>query len=197
MHQKKQLFGHPAGLYILFFTELWERFSYFGMRAILVLFLVSSTTGDNPGFGWTETEALKLYGIYTFLVYLSSIPGGILADKWLGQKKAVFIGGVLLVLGHSILAIQALWAFYTGLALIIAGVGFLKPNISTMVGGLYLPGDDRRDKGFTIFYIVFNAELINYTFMDFLEKLLVPHLQLHELIFSVVLKQTVLIVRKQ
>ncbi|WP_026898357.1 peptide MFS transporter [Daejeonella oryzae] len=157
MKQEKQLFGHPAGLYILFFTELWERFSYYGMRALLVLFLVASVNGDNPGYGWTESEALKLYGIYTFLVYLSSIPGGIIADKWLGQKKTVFIGGLLLVIGHSILAYQALWAFYTGLAFIIAGVGCLKPNISTMVGGLYPQGDDRRDKGFTIFYIGINV----------------------------------------
>ncbi len=156
MKQSKEIFGHPAGLYVLFFTELWERFSYYGMRAILVLFLVSSASGDNPGFGWTETEALKLYGIYTFLVYLSSVPGGILADKWLGQKKTVMLGGLLLVLGHSILAVQALWAFYTGLAFIISGVGCLKPNISSMVGGLYPIGDDRRDKGFTIFYIGIN-----------------------------------------
>lgn len=156
MENRSQLFGHPKGLYILFFTELWERFSYYGMRALLVLFLVASTTGENPGFGWTEVEALELYATYTFLVYLSSIPGGYIADKWLGQKKSVMLGGAFLVIGHSILAIQALWAFYTGIAFIIAGVGCLKPNISTMVGGLYPPGDDRRDKGFTIFYIGIN-----------------------------------------
>jgi len=157
MENQKQLFGHPIGLYYLFFTELWERFSFYGMRALLVLFLVSSVNGKNAGFGWTEHDALKLYGIYSFLVYLSSIPGGILADKWLGQKKAVMLGGLLLVAGHSILAVQALWAFYTGITLIIAGVGCLKPNISTMVGGLYKPGDDRRDKAFTIFYIGINT----------------------------------------
>lgn len=156
MKNQKELFGHPAGLYILFFTELWERFSYYGMRALLVLFLVASTTGANPGFGWTKVEALSLYGIYTALVYISSIPGGIIADKWLGQKKAVMLGGWLLVAGHGILAVQAEWAFYTGIVLIVAGVGCLKPNISTMVGGLYAVGDDRRDKGFTIFYIGIN-----------------------------------------
>ncbi|MEJ7694789.1 peptide MFS transporter [Daejeonella sp.] len=155
--QQKQLFGHPRGLYILFLTEMWERFSYYGMRALLVLFLVSTVNGENPGYGWTSTEALKLYGIYTFLVYLSSIPGGILADKYIGQKKAVIVGGVLLVIGHSILAVQNITAFYIGLGLIIAGVGCLKPNISTMVGGLYPKGDDRRDKGFTIFYIGINV----------------------------------------
>lgn len=155
--QRKQLFGHPRGLYVLFLTEMWERFSYYGMRALLVLFLVSSVKGENPGFGWTSSEALKLYGIYTFLVYLSSIPGGILADRYIGQKKAVILGGLLLVAGHSILAFQSLWTFYIGLGLIIAGVGCLKPNISTMVGGLYPKGDDRRDKGFTIFYIGINV----------------------------------------
>jgi len=157
MPQRKQIFGHPAGLFVLFFTEMWERFSYYGMRAILVLFLVASTKSANAGFGWTDTEALKLYGIYTFLVYLSSIPGGIIGDRWLGQKKTVMLGGVLLVVGHSILAIQSLWAFYTGLAFIISGVGCLKSNISTMVGGLYAPGDDRRDKGFSIFYVGINV----------------------------------------
>jgi len=151
-----ELFGHPMGLYILFFTEMWERFSYYGMRAILVLYLVSATTGGNAGLGWTSSEALVLYGWYTMLVYVVSIPGGILADKVFGQKKAVLIGGIILVCGHGILAVEEMWAFYTGLGLIIAGVGLLKPNISTMVGGLYKVGDIRRDKGFTIFYIGIN-----------------------------------------
>lgn len=153
---QKELFGHPVGLYILFFTEMWERFSYYGMRAILVLYLVSATTEGNAGLGWTQSEALALYGWYTMLVYVVSIPGGILADKVFGQKKAVLIGGIILVAGHTILAVEEMWAFYSGLALIIAGVGLLKPNISTMVGGLYKEGDIRRDKGFTIFYIGIN-----------------------------------------
>lgn len=152
-----QLFGHPVGLYVLFFTELWERFSYYGMRAILVLYLTSETRSENPGMGWLDGEALALYGWYTMLVYLASIPGGIIADKILGQKKAVMWGGLLLCAGHGILAVEALWAFYLGLGLIIAGVGMLKPNISTMVGGLYAQGDERRDKGFTIFYIGINV----------------------------------------
>ncbi|GGD53758.1 peptide MFS transporter [Muriicola marianensis] len=153
---QKQLFGHPVGLYILFFTEMWERFSYYGMRAILVLYLVARTTEDNPGLGWTNGEALALYGWYTMLVYVASIPGGWIADKFLGQKKSVLYGGILLVIGHSVLAIEQMWAFYSGLGFIIAGVGMLKPNISTMVGGLYKQGDIRRDKGFTIFYIGIN-----------------------------------------
>lgn len=156
LSQQKQLFGHPVGLYVLFFTEMWERFSYYGMRAILVLYLVAETAGDNAGLGWTNGEALALYGWYTMLVYVASIPGGWIADKILGQKKSVLFGGILLVAGHSILAIEEMWAFYSGLGLIIAGVGMLKPNISTMVGGLYEQGDIRRDKGFTIFYIGIN-----------------------------------------
>ena len=153
---QKELFGHPVGLYILFFTEMWERFSYYGMRAILVLYLVSATTGGNAGLGWTRSEALALYGWYTMLVYVASIPGGMIADKLLGQKKTVLVGGLILVAGHTILAVEQMWAFYSGLVLIILGVGMLKANISTMVGGLYKPGDIRRDKGFTIFYIGIN-----------------------------------------
>ena len=155
--KQKELFGHPVGLFVLFFTEMWERFSYYGMRAILVLYLVGLTTDANPGLGWSNGEALALYGWYTMMVYVMSIPGGIIADKLLGQKKSVLVGGVLLVLGHSILAIEEMWAFYTGLVLIVCGVGMLKPNISTMVGGLYKKGDIRRDKGFTIFYIGINV----------------------------------------
>ena len=154
---QRELFGHPVGLFILFFTEMWERFSYYGMRAILVLYLVQATTDANPGLGWSNGEALALYGWYTMLVYVASIPGGWIADKLIGQKKSVLYGGILLVAGHSILAVEQLWAFYTGLALIVAGVGMLKPNISTMVGGLYRQGDIRRDKGFTIFYIGINV----------------------------------------
>lgn len=154
---QKQLFGHPVGLYVLFFTEMWERFSYYGMRAILTLYLVEQTTSDNPGLGWTNGEALALYGWYTMMVYVMSIPGGIIADKLLGQKKSVFLGGVLLLLGHSVLAVEQMWAFYSGIVLIVLGVGMLKPNISTMVGGLYKEGDIRRDKGFTIFYIGINV----------------------------------------
>ena len=154
--QQKELFGHPIGLFVLFFTEMWERFSYYGMRAILVLYLVAETTEINPGLGWTKGEALSLYGWYTMMVYVMSVPGGYLADKFLGQRKSVTIGGVLLLIGHSVLAVENLTAFYAGLIFIVLGVGMLKPNISTMVGGLYKQGDVRRDKGFTIFYIGIN-----------------------------------------
>lgn len=154
---EKELFGHPVGLYILFLTEMWERFSYYGMRGILVLYITAKTVGENPGLGWLDAEALSLYGWYTMLVYVASIPGGIIADKIIGQKRSVMVGGFLLVAGHGILSIEQMWAFYTGLGLIVAGVGMLKPNISTLVGGLYGEGDERRDKGFSIFYIGINV----------------------------------------
>lgn len=153
---KKELFGHPIGLFILFFTEMWERFSYYGMRALLVLYMTASASAIDPGMGWSGKDAIALYGWYTMLVYVASIPGGWIADKFLGQKKTVFWGGMLLVAGHGILSVPQDWAFFTGLILIILGVGGLKPNISTMVGGLYKEGDIRRDSGFTIFYIGIN-----------------------------------------
>ncbi|WNJ21166.1 peptide MFS transporter [Pontibacter sp. G13] len=148
--------GHPAGLFVLFFTEMWERFSYYGMRGILTLYIAASATAADPGLGWTTKDALWLYGWYTMLVYVMSIPGGYIADKFLGQKKTVYLGGLLLCAGHGVLAIPDKTAFFIGLGLIILGVGCLKPNISTMVGGLYRPGDPRRDSGFTIFYIGIN-----------------------------------------
>lgn len=154
-HQK-ELFGHPVGLFILFFTEMWERFSYYGMRGILVLYIATSATAVDPGLGWSNKDAIWLYGWYTMLVYVASIPGGWVADKFLGQKKTVMLGGLLLCIGHITLAIPNEWAFFIGLILIILGVGGLKPNISTMVGGLYKDGDIRRDSGFTIFYIGIN-----------------------------------------
>ena len=156
--QEKTIFGHPAGLYILFFVEMWERFSYYGMRAILTLYLAAPIIMGDPqsGFGWTNAETLSFYGTYTMFVYLMSIPGGWVADKYIGQKKAVMLGGLLLCAGHGILAVDAEWAFFTGLILIVVGVGFLKPNISTMVGGLYKKGDNKRDTGFYIFYMGIN-----------------------------------------
>ena len=165
-HQK-ELFGHPIGLYVLFFTEMWERLSYYGMRAILVIYMIATAMDKNgAGLGWTRGEALALYGWYVMLVYVVSIPGGIIADKYLGQKKAVMLGAFILVLGHGTLAIEATWAFFAGLGLIILGVGMLKPNISTMVGGLYAKGDIRRDKGFSIFYIGINlGSLLATTFI--------------------------------
>ncbi len=163
----RELWGHPIGLYVLFLTEMWERFSYYGMRAILVIYMIATATDPNgPGLGWSDEEALMLYGWYVMLVYLLSIPGGILADRLWGQRKTVMIGAITLVAGHGTLAIEETWAFFTGLGLIILGVGMLKPNISTMVGGLYREGDIRRDKGFSIFYIGINlGSLLATTFV--------------------------------
>ena len=154
--ERKKLWGHPVGLYILFFTELWERFSYYGMRAILVLYLTAKHDELNPGFGWDNASALELYGWYTMLVYAMGVPGGLLADRLIGQKKSVMLGGLLIIIGHALLVINGVWEFYSGLFFIILGVGALKPNISSMVGGLYRQGDAKRDSAFTIFYVGIN-----------------------------------------
>jgi len=149
-----RLAGHPVGLLVLFFTELWERFSYYGMRGILILYLVA--TVQDGGLGLNTATAGAIYGLYTSMVYLAGLPGGWLADRVFGQRRAVLIGGVLIAAGHFTLALQSVAAFYTGLALIVAGTGLLKPNISAMVGQMYAPDDDRRDAGFTFFYMGIN-----------------------------------------
>ena len=149
---EKEIFGHPVGLFMLFFTEMWERFSYYGMRALLVLYLIAEVAGDNPGLGWTKGEASSLYGWYTMLVYITPIIGGILADRLLGFRKAIMIGAVLMTLGHLSLAFHPMPAFYLGLALLVVGNGFFKPNISSIVGQLYPENSDKKDSGYTIFY---------------------------------------------
>ena len=148
--------NHPTGLFTLFFTELWERFSYYGMRAILVLYIISDVNSNNPGLGWSNSEAISLYGWYTALVYLLCVPGGWLADKFISHEKAVLYGGWILCAGHLLLAIKNINVFFLGLSFIIIGVGLLKPSISTLVGSLYKRNDLRRDQGFTIFYIGIN-----------------------------------------
>ena len=144
------LFGHPTGLYTLFFAEMWERFSYYGMRALLVFYMIK-------GFlGYTDTEAYGVYGAYTALVYATPFIGGLLADKLLGARKSVVLGGLLMAGGHLLMTIEQEQAFFVALALLIAGNGFFKPNISTIVGSLYPEGSAKRDGGFTIFYIGIN-----------------------------------------
>ena len=157
-----QMRNHPKGLFILFFAEMWERFSYYGMRALLVLYLTKH-------FLFTDGQAYGIYGAYTTLVYVTPVIGGVLADRYLGQRKAVLFGAILLVLGHLGMAFEGepvtvaaersgsiMNIFYLSLALIIAGVGFLKANISAIVGELYEKTDERRDGAFTIFYVGIN-----------------------------------------
>jgi len=152
---KHSFFGHPRGLATLFFTEMWERFSYYGMRAILVLFMVDAIS--RGGLGLDDKTATAIYGLYTMFVYLLALPGGWLADKFLGLQKAIWYGGIIIALGHFSMAIPGNNTFYLGLILIVIGTGLLKPNISSIVGGLY--GEDeqaRRDAGFSIFYMGIN-----------------------------------------
>ena len=143
------LMGHPRGLGLLFIVEMWERFSYYGMRALLVLYLVNYLK-------WSDGDASRLYGTYTSLVYLTPLVGGYLADRYIGTRRSLVIGGIIIAMGHFSLAFQTMTMFYVGLALIIVGTGFFKPNVSTMVGQIYKPGDTRRDAGFTIFYMGIN-----------------------------------------
>jgi proton-dependent oligopeptide transporter, POT family len=143
------LFGHPRGLALLFVTEMWERFSYYGMRAILVLYLVDALK-------WDTARAANLYGTYTMLAYLTPVIGGYLADRFIGTRRSLVIGSLIISLGHFTLAFPGMNAFYLGLALIIIGTGFFKSNVSTMVGQIYREGDTRRDSGFTIFYMGIN-----------------------------------------
>jgi len=170
--------GHPRGLFLLFATEMWERVSYYGMRALLVLYLVAATTAENPGLGWNEPQALKLYAWYTGFVYLTPLIGGWLADNYLGQRRSIILGGLVMAAGQFLLAAPttslgqvapftfdalgvafpaAPASFYLGLLLLVVGNGFFKPNISTMVGDLYVQGDARRDSAFTIFYMGVNT----------------------------------------
>jgi POT family proton-dependent oligopeptide transporter len=144
---------HPIGLYTLFFTEMWERLSYYGMRALLVLFMVDSVRG---GMGMDDKTAASIYGLYTSAVYLAALPGGWLADRFLGAQKAVWYGGIIIAAGHFVLAIPRTEAFFLGLILVVIGTGMLKPNVSAMVGELYPEGGARRDAGFSIFYMGIN-----------------------------------------
>src|SRR3989339_706494 len=139
---------HPAGLYVLFFTEMWERFSYYGMRAILVYYMMKQLM-------FAQDKASHVYGLYTGCVYLTPFFGGMIADRWLGQRKAVVVGGVLMAIGEFMLMSQGL--FVPALIMLIIGNGFFKPNISTQVGNLYAAGDHRRDRAFSIFYVGINV----------------------------------------
>lgn len=149
------ILGHKPGLFVLFFTEMWERFSYYGMRALLVLFLIASIYND--GWGWARADAMRLYAFYTGLVYLTPIFGGILADKLLGYRKAVVLGALIMTVGHAAMAFETPTAFYVGLACLIIGNGLFKPNISSIVGQLYKDEVEKRDAAYTIFYMGINS----------------------------------------
>ncbi|HXG87496.1 MAG TPA: peptide MFS transporter [Vicinamibacterales bacterium] len=145
---------HPKGLSTLFFTEMWERFSYYGMRAFLILYMTAPAAAG--GLGFDDARAGSIYGVYTGSVWAAAIVGGLIADRFLGQYKSVLVGGIIIALGHFVLAFDLLTAFYVGLGLIVVGTGLLKPSVSTLVGALYPQGDARRDAGFSIFYMGIN-----------------------------------------
>ena len=159
MNTSSDFLGHPKGLFVCFATEMWERFSYYGMRALLILYLTKH-------WEFTDATSYLIYGAYTSLVYIMPVFGGMLADQILGSKKAVTYGAILLVFGHLGMTVESNeQIFYLSLALIVSGVGFLKPNISTMVGALYEEGDPRRDSGFTIFYMGINIGAFTATLL--------------------------------
>ena len=149
MTNNGDILGHPRGLVTLFFTETWERFSYYGMRAFLILYMVHA-------LGFDDKHAGSVYGTYTGSVWFAAIFGGLIADRWLGHYRSVLWGGIIIALGHFTLAFHPLPFFYAGLTLVVIGTGLLKPNVSTLVGSLYDQGDGRRDAGFSIFYMGIN-----------------------------------------
>jgi len=148
--------GQPRGLATLFFTEMWERFSYYGMRALLILFMTGTTMSENPGLGFDVTTAAAIYGLYTSFVYLLSLPGGWVADNLWGQRKAIYVGGWIIAIGHFSMAIPSDYSFFAGLILIVIGTGLLKPNVSSVVADLYPQGGAERDAGFSVFYMGIN-----------------------------------------
>ncbi|TCC82816.1 peptide MFS transporter [Pedobacter hiemivivus] len=155
---ENKVLGHPAGLFVLFFTEMWERFSYYGMRALLVLFLTSSLIGDNPGWGWPREYALAIYGSYTGLAYLTPILGGYIADRIIGYRWAVIVGALLMTLGHLSMAIEIDHSFmYLGLCLLVLGNGFFKPNMTSIIAQMYKKHPEKKDGAYTIFYMGVNA----------------------------------------
>ena len=153
----KTVIGHPAALFVLFFTEMWERFSYYGMRAILVIFLTGAILGDNPGWGWSSSAALSLLGTYAMFAYLAPLAGGWLGDEKIGYRNAVVIGALLMTLGHASMAFETPTFLYIGISLLVIGTGFFKPNITSIISKMYEGRDDKKDGAFNIFYMGVNA----------------------------------------
>jgi len=153
----RTVIGPPAALFVLFFTEMWERFSYYGMRAILVIFLTGAILGDNPGWGWSSSSALSLLGTYAMFAYLAPLVGGWLGDKKIGYRKAVVIGALLMTIGHAAMAVETPVFLYIGISLLVVGTGFFKPNITSIISKIYEGRDDKKDGAFNIFYMGVNA----------------------------------------
>ncbi|MFD2891947.1 peptide MFS transporter [Flavobacterium chuncheonense] len=154
---KNPVLGHPAGLFVLFFTEMWERFSFYGMRVLLINFLTMAIIGDNPGWGWSAENAGALYGTYAMLLYITPIFGGIIADRYIGYRWAVVIGALIMTLGHAAMAIESPVMLYTGLALLVIGTGFFKPNMTSILSEMYKAFPEKKDGAYTIFYMGVNA----------------------------------------
>jgi len=154
---KSKVLGHPSGLFVLFFTEMWERFSFYGMRVLLVNFLTMALIGYNPGWEWSATNAGALFGTYAGLLYLTPILGGMIADKFTGYRNAVLIGAVIMTLGHASMALETEFSMYFGLGLLVIGTGFFKPNITSIISDMYVDRPEKKDGAFTIFYMGVNA----------------------------------------
>ncbi|MEC5164990.1 POT family proton-dependent oligopeptide transporter [Flavobacterium sp. PL11] len=154
---KNTVLGHPSGLFVLFFTEMWERFSFYGMRVLLINFLTMAIIGDNPGWGWSAENAGALYGTYAMLLYITPIFGGIIADKYIGYRWAVVIGALIMTLGHAAMAIDSPTMLYVGLGLLVLGTGFFKPNMTSILSEMYKDYPEKKDGAYTIFYMGVNA----------------------------------------
>lgn len=153
----RMVLGHPSGLFVLFFTEMWERFSFYGMRVLLMQFLTASVLGQNPGWGWTAEQAGALYGTYAMLLYITPIFGGVIADKYIGSRAAVIIGAAIMTLGHASMAFDSSIMFFIGLACLVIGTGFFKPNMPAILGEMYKSLPEKKDGAYTIFYMGVNA----------------------------------------
>src|SRR5690554_4958518 len=154
---KSKVLGHPAGLYVLFFTEMWERFSFYGMRVLLINFLTIAAIGSNPGWEWSAENAGALFGTYAGLLYLTPLLGGVIADRYTGYRWAVFIGCVIMTGGHAFMAVETEFSLYMGLALLVIGTGFFKPNITSIISEMYKYLPEKKDGAYTIFYMGVNA----------------------------------------
>lgn len=152
-----KVLGHPSGLFVLFFTEMWERFSFYGMRVLLIQFLTAAVLGSNPGHGWSIESATALYGTYAMLLYITPIFGGIIADKYIGYRWAVVVGSIIMTLGHAFMAFEGINFLYLGLACLVIGTGFFKPNMTSILSEMYKNFPEKKDGAYTIFYMGVNA----------------------------------------